>query len=121
MRRTCVTSVLILVLVASSFGCVAGLDGPAASPCVDSVARRDRSQKMPGAALVHRQACQHVLKRGTSGCSLRSLMQFHFLAFHPRETSAPRDVADGISVRPESGIITSSIGPPETDRGPPHS
>ena len=61
------------------------------------------------------------MKRGTSGCSLRSLMQFHFLAFQPRETSAPYvmspigfqcGLSQGLSflrlarLRPIAGLLT---------------
>jgi hypothetical protein len=49
-------------------------------------------------------------------------VQFQFVAFHGFEISTPlRRVTGNISAPFDSTIIISSIGSPETDRGPPRS
>ena len=53
---------------------------------------------------------------------MRSFIQFQFVALHAFRISAPLQPAAGSFSRPpDAVIIVSSIGSPETDRGPPRS
>jgi hypothetical protein len=66
--------------------------------------------------------CGHILKSLPGNCGLRNFVQFQFVEFHNFEISAPlRATSDNISAPLDSAIIVSSIGSPETDRGPPRS
>ncbi|MGH9538899.1 MAG: hypothetical protein ACRD3H_13310, partial [Terriglobales bacterium] len=64
--------------------------------------------------------CGHVLNAQPGQCSLRGLAQFQIAEFQRFELSTPlADPAGRVAVPAKSVIIVSSIGSPETDRGPP--
>jgi hypothetical protein len=66
--------------------------------------------------------CGDVVKSMPGHCSLRSLLRFQFPAFQRFEVSTPlRRTAEIISAPRGASIIATSIGSPETDRGPPRS
>jgi hypothetical protein len=121
-RRTSITSVLlILVFATSASACVAEWGSQPATSCPHSSTRRVCVREKPGTAMAFG-LCGHVLKSVPGKCGLRSFVQFQFVAFHKFEISAPlRRVAGNISAPFDSAIIVSSIGSPETDRGPPRS
>jgi hypothetical protein len=74
-----------------------------------------------GPAIANKNVCNEV-KSSRGHCSLRSLAQFHFAEFRRFEISRPLQRVGGKpSPGSNSRIVLSSIGSPETDRGPPHS
>jgi hypothetical protein len=119
MRRTSIASVLlILVLATSASACVAGW-GQQADSCAHTI-RPVSPLAKPGIAT--RTQCSHALESLPGRCGMRSFIQFQFVAFHAFQISAPlKRAAGNISRPPDAVIIASSIGSPETDRGPPRS
>lgn len=112
-----ISGVLVLVFGASALGCVAGWNGDSPMLCGASVARKGCARKK----LVHTTGCD-VLRSSPSRCSLRSLAQGYAVEFARFEISSPlSDVRDRASVPRTARILISSIGSPETDRGPPRS
>ncbi len=111
-RGSIVAALLIAVFVTSAFACVLGSGAdPACAPAVhrDACVRRGGSSD-----------CGPRLKAAPSRCSLRGLAQIHFAAL-PLSTfaiAAPLQVAKASS-RSERPLSLSSVGLPETDRGPP--
>jgi hypothetical protein len=66
--------------------------------------------------------CGYVLKSQSGRCGIRGFAQFQFVTFHAFEISTPLQRAAGSIPAPfDFVIIVSSIGSPETDRGPPAS
>jgi len=122
MRRTSITSMLlILVLSASASACVAGGESRPTPSCTHPIARQACAQNKPGILTALSPACD-VLRSQPGRCGMRSFLQLQFVAFHAFEISAPLHRAAGsISVPWDAVIIISSIGSPETDRGPPRS
>jgi hypothetical protein len=119
MRRTSITSVLLILLLAmSASACVAGW-GQQADSCAHT-SRPVSSPAKPGIA--SGAECGHALKSLPGKCGMRSFIHFQFAAFHAFQISAPLQRAAGnISRPPDAVIIVSSVGSPETDRGPPRS
>ena len=65
-------------------------------------------------------ACGRVVKSLPDKCGLRSLVRRQFVVFRTFEISTPlRRTASNISAPFDSMIMVSSVGSPETDRGPP--
>lgn len=121
MRRNSIISVLlILVLAASASGCVGGWGSQSAISCHRPSPRPACARGRLGTSTVVGPACGHVLKALPGKCGLRGFVQFQFGAFQTFEISTPLPrVAGNISAPFDSAIIVSSIGSPETDRGPP--
>jgi hypothetical protein len=65
--------------------------------------------------------CGSVLKSLPDTCNMRSFVVFQFLPLQAAQISTPLRIASNVLPAFESGIIISSIGPSETDRGPPRS
>jgi len=62
------------------------------------------------------------LKSSPRICEMRSFVHFQFVSLRALTISAPlHRVASNISALLDSVIVVSSVGPPETDRGPPRS
>lgn len=123
MRRTPVTSALLVVALATSTSaCVAGWTSQPGASCHRPSARQACSSKKPSSATAADLACSQVLKSLPGMCGIRGLVQFQFVTFHAFEISAPLQPAAGdFSAPSDAMVIVSSIGPPETDRGPPAS
>lgn len=123
MRRPFITSaLLILVLVPSASACVAGCGIQAEASCSDTARRHACRRKEPGIAITKHSRCSPVVKSLPSTCGMRSFVPFQFVSLHAADTSVPLQYAAGhISLPMDSVIIISSIGSPETDRGPPRS
>jgi len=120
-RRTSITSVLLIVVLATSASaCVAGLGSRPGTSCRPRDARRACAQKKPGTATAIHFGCDLLLKSPPGQCGMRSFTQFQLVAFHAFEISTPlRRATSRISAPLDSLIVVSSIGPPEADRGPP--
>jgi hypothetical protein len=118
-RRTSIIFVLILVLATSA--CVTGWGSQQTDSCVHPSARQCCGRKSSRIATGVGVACRPVLKALPDKCSMRSFIPFQFVALHATQASAPLQPAGYISPAFDSVIIFSSIGPPETDRGPPRS
>lgn len=122
-RRTSITSgLLILVFATSAFGCATGWSSKPGIFCPRPSTRQVCVRKNPGTTVARGSACSHILKSLPGRCSLRSLAQFQFAELHRFEIPSPLRHAGGkVSLPFNSVIIVSSIGSPETDRGPPRS
>src|SRR6266852_5347177 len=89
-RRTSITSVLlILVFATSTSACVAEWGSQPATSCPRSSSRRACVREKPGTAMAIGPVCGHVLKSVPGKCGLRSFVHFQFVAFHKFEISAP--------------------------------
>jgi hypothetical protein len=120
MRRTSITSVLlILVLTTSVSACAARWCSQPATSCHRAGDRQACGRKKPATATAMHLPCGPLLKSTPGQCGMRSFVQSQFVAFHAFETSPPVRTASSISTLFESLIIVSSIGSPEADRGPP--
>jgi hypothetical protein len=115
--KTVAAGLLILVFGASAFGCVAGWNGDAPNVCGASIARKSCARKKA----IRTTGC-HVLHSSPGRCSLRSLAQGYAIEFARFEIRGPlNDVRERASVLRTAPILISSVGSPETDRGPPRS
>ena len=122
MRRASITSVLlILVVVTSASACVAGCGSQIAPSCPPMISLRACARKEPRTPTIGGRACGDVLKSLPDRCGMRSFIQFQFVALALFEIAAPFQRAASNSVPFDSLIVVSSIGSPETDRGPPRS
>src|SRR5258707_133796 len=121
LRRTFVTSVLLIAaLAASASGCLAGWGSQSAVPCSHPHAQQDCTRKKTSKATAKGALCGDVMKSLPGRCGMRSFIQLQFVELRKLEISTPplRTVGN-ISATHDSTIIVSSIGSSETDRGPP--
>ena len=112
-RLTTVRCCSALVVLLSIFGlapaCVAGWDGQPAKPRCR--VERLCAQKKPG---------KSIKPPATNKCGLRNFVQLQFVRFSATNLSRPLLNRTGeISFLAPAVIVFSSIGSPETDRGPP--
>lgn len=121
-RRAPITSaLLIVVVVTSASACVAGCGSPTEFSCARASIRRAFSEKK-ARATTNSSACGDVLKAQPGRCGMRSFIPFQFAALPAFEMSSPLLRTNrNIPVPLDSVILVSSIGSPETDRGPPRS
>jgi hypothetical protein len=119
-RRISITAVLlILVLVPSASACVAGWGSPITPSCPRTISRRDCTRKETATATIRGRACGEVLKSLPARCGMRSFIQFQFVSLAGFEIAAPIKRTASNPVAFDSVVVVSSIGSPETDRGPP--
>ena len=105
--RCAIAALLIVILAASAAGCVAGWVSH--DPCApDLCVRRTAS-------------CDAAVQAAPGHCGMRTFVQFHFVSFHRFELAAPMRAAEAIPAPRPRTIVLTSIGSPETDRGPPNS
>jgi len=116
-RTSIISALLILVFTTSASACISGWSTPSADSCSPGLSHPHCPRKQSV-----RPVCGQSVKPLPAKCGLRSFTQFHFIAFHPLETRTPlRCVARSLAAATDAVIIVSSIGSPETDRGPPRS
>ena len=115
--RSLISALLILALCASVSACVNGTGTGLGAAC---------SVSHPG--LKHRAAsgmhsdCGHAFKTRTAHCSLRGLLQFQFLTLPAFQVAVPFDwIAENVTAPSDTSVKLTSVGSPETDRGPPRS
>jgi hypothetical protein len=119
-RRISITVVLlILVLVPSASDCAAGWGSQIAPSCPRAISRRACTRKEPTTATIKGRACGDVLKSLPARCGMRSFIQFQIVPLAVFEIAAPIKRTGSNPVPVHSVIVVSSIGRPETDRGPP--
>jgi hypothetical protein len=110
--KVSLAALLILTMAVSASACVEGMGsapGERCSPSQTHCSRVARSGK-----------CGAVLKSSPSHCDVRGLLQFHFAASQKSNTTASLRRLPGCVVIPSRlALRLSSIGSPETDRGPP--
>lgn len=123
MRRASATSVLlILAFATSASACVTGWRSQPKASCQRPSTGKTCSRKQPGTKVARGSACGHVLKSPSGQCSLRSFAQLQAAELHRFEIPTPlRQAAGQVTLPFNSVIVVSSIGSPETDRGPPRS
>ena len=121
-RLAPITSVLlILVLATSASACVVGWGSQPAPSCSRTSTLRPCARKEPRTATM-RPTCGDVLKSQPGRCGMRSFIQFQVVSLHTFEISDPLEhQANNISALIDSRVVVSSVGSPETDRGPPRS
>jgi hypothetical protein len=122
-RRVSITSVLlILALIASSSSCVVGWCSQRTASCSHSIALKSCARKNHDVAEAMGADCGSVLEPSPGTCRIRGFVQPKFAAFQGVEISIPlRCVAGRVSAPSDFPILVSSVGSPETDRGPPRS
>jgi len=100
------------VVATSSSACVAGWCSQPGTSCLRAGIRQTCAWKKP--------ACDRLLKPLPGKCGVRNFDQFQFVTFHTSAIPAPfLPASSRIPMPLDSFIIASSIGSPETDRGPP--
>lgn len=117
-RNIAISWLLILALAASASGCVAGWGGQSTPSTSQQPCAGEKWVSTAPAV----DPCRHVLKSLPGRCGLRGFVLFQFVAIKPFQILAPLQlIASNVSTPLDSVIIVSSVGPPETDRGPPSS
>jgi len=122
-HRTSITSaLLILVVVTSAAACVAGCGSQPAPSCSGTNARRACTRKQAHTATTKNPACGDTVKSQPARCGMRSFIPFQFATLPAFEMSSPlKHTGGNVSAPWNAVIVISSIGSPETDRGPPRS
>jgi len=117
LRRHCVIAgLLILTLTASSSACVEGAGNPLSKSCANT--RQSACSRKTH--VVRTSKCSLALRSLPGHCGIRGLLQLHLLALRTAEASMPLQVVSKhISLPFGPAIRISSVGSPETDRGPP--
>jgi len=107
MRARLTSLLLIVVLSTSAEACVAGW----------SSARRSCH---PAPTCAKASGCGDVIRSVPGKCGLRTFVQFYCAFGDAWQSSAPlRSTAGTVAWPLNAPIIVSSIGSPQTDRGPP--
>jgi hypothetical protein len=121
-RTSIISALLVVVLVMSASACVAGWGNPPATSCSHASTRRVCAREKAGIKTAVGAACGHILKSLSGWCGIRSFAQSQFVAFRAFKIASPvLRASGGVSAPFGPAIIVSSIGSPETDRGPPRS
>lgn len=144
MRRVPATAMLlVLVLSVLAPACVAGWNGScedvpqistrvrcarvllkAERGATTALSGRESRVASHGNAVMNRvqadEQCGDELNVPTERCGLRSFVQLQFARLQAAQISIPLLPAAKVHVPSRVMIAVSSVGPPETDRGPPH-
>ncbi len=116
-RASLIAALLILSLANSASACVIA---PSRTPA-SCHRTRLTNPCAPKTLHIANPACDPVLKSAPAQCSLRGLLQFHFLLLRTFDIAAPLLHIAKKSSPPPATLKLTSIGSPETDRGPPRS
>jgi hypothetical protein len=115
-----ISGLLILVFATSAFECVTGCDTAPSPVCVRPTVRGVCVRETTSGTVAAGSRCGEVLKSSPRHCSLHGLAQVQVAEFRRFETASPLQYTGGrISLPFNSATIISSIGSPQTDRGPP--
>jgi len=113
-RNGIISALLIVTMVASASACVEGAGSSSSKTCVRPLG------PSCGKLLHARNRCNPAMKSVPAHCDIRGLVQFHVVSFAKFEVSSPLRVVSGRVLLPSRlDVRISSIGSPETDRGPP--
>src|SRR5689334_7696131 len=115
MGRIVTSALLILVLAVSASACVGGWADQSAGRCSQLAGTHDPTagHGAPGCRSLQSQPAR---------CGMRDFIQFHFIRFSAFVLSTPLpSPTANLRLPGEPVILVSSVGSPETDRGPPHS
>ncbi len=122
MRRIAITSILtIVVLATTASACVAGWGSKTVDPCTRPSARHGFAHGSPRIATARDHACGSALNSARVECSMRKFVPFHLVALKVIPASRTLQRARNMPRASDSVIFISSVGSPETDRGPPRS
>lgn len=118
MRRAYTVAVLLILTIgASTSACVAG---SASNQSKFGARIKSCQSSVPKLNNIEAPRCNKEADALPSNCGIRGLAQFHFFIFPELTIGAPQRVLHGrISVPSNMAPRISSIGSPETDRGPP--
>ena len=136
-QKTFTAALLILLIAGLAPACVAGWNGEAVGGCRESTAAEQnrlprllaKGARKHGTPAVRKKAddrctraknCGAQLRAQASHCGLRSFVQLQLaeLRLAPSEPPKPR-VHGKVAVQPAVTVPLSSIGSPQSDRGPP--
>ena len=111
--RCCSALVVVLSLFGLAPACVAGWDGqPANTAC--------RAERLCANEKSGKASTRNIKPAAANKCGLRMFVQLQFARFSATSLSRPLLNRTGeISMLAPAVIVFSSIGSPETDRGPP--
>lgn len=128
---------LVLVLSVLAPACVAGWNGSCADvPQISTRVRCARVRSSNGHGSRQKEQASHShdalsieageqcgdeLNVPPERCGLRSFVQLHFASLQAAQISIPLLPAATVHAPSQVMIVVSSVGPPETDRGPPAS
>jgi hypothetical protein len=113
--RSLISALLMLTLCASASACVNGTGTGFGAACRISHPRLS-------ALGATENTCGHAFNTRVAQCPLRGLLQFQFLTLSAFQIAVPIDViAETVTVPSDSTAKLTSVGSPETDRGPPRS
>jgi len=116
MRRVCTSILLMTAILAVAPYCVAGGGGSCANAGTADHCQPHHRQS----ATLNAQPCT-VRASADSRCGFRTFVHFHALQLRSVTSSAPLLIVNRRLALTTPNIIVSSVGPPETDRGPPRS
>jgi hypothetical protein len=134
-------ALLVFVLVMLAPACVAGWNDGRKSGCHSAVVGCQRKAKPHWRRLLECQSSKTAMTRASEPirlqqdearghcedaftappgqCGLRSFIQLHLVGFSAHERAIPLPAATKVALQSRVMIVISSVGPPETDRGPP--
>jgi len=117
MRRTSILALLLVVLMNTmAAACVSDLSGIGAPNCI-------RKGKRPGkVAQIRTGGCNQSVKRAPDTCHVRGFRQYPIgaLSCVVRHETTPA-TRTKIEAPGDPNIVSYSLGPSQTDRGPPRS
>jgi len=115
-RNSIISALLIVSLTMSASACVKGAES-SFNGCV-----RSARQSCERLHATNARRCSPRLKAVPARCDIRGLVQFHVVAFTKFEVPSPmRLMTAQVPVPSGPALRLSSIGSPESDRGPPRS
>jgi hypothetical protein len=121
LRKSITSALLSLIVAASASACVVGPGARAPDLC-GRFNSHHCAKKRLGRAAASAPKCTRALQALPGVCGLRGMLQFHPITFEQFEISTPLlFVAGHVPFPFDSRVAVSSVGPPETDRGPPRS
>ena len=109
---------LILLIAGLAPACVAGWNGDARGNCASDrqpTIRKDSKDRCKRA-----KDCGAQLRAQASHCGLRTFLQLQFARSRPATSEPPKLRMQGkVTIQPAVTLALSSIGSPQSDRGPP--
>jgi hypothetical protein len=119
LRKKSLTAAMLVLLIAGlAPACVAGWNGEAASSCTGERQPAIRKNRNDGCRRA--KDCGAQLRAQASHCGFRTFLQLQFAELRLAANELPKlGVRGTVPVQPAVTISLSSIGSPQSDRGPP--